>query len=194
MSDAEGPKCPFGFDGEREMTYGARHAAMPSAMPRAQLPRMVEQPIEEGEDDLRTGRCLCGAVSYAIETPAEKVFANYDDVTLRWTGGVGLTLMLRATSMRFHGWGNLVQYASSDRARNCFCRLCGSSLFVRHVAPVEMDGMISLSAGTLDDLSGLKLAAETYFDKKPDLFTLEGAHRRLSEAEIEASFGGGQTR
>ncbi|MEL6523179.1 MAG: hypothetical protein AAFQ66_19560 [Pseudomonadota bacterium] len=192
MSDAEeGGKCPFGFDAKPDSgakRYTFSHTAVVSAMPRNQLPSMASKAIKPQEDGLQTGRCLCGAVSYAIEKPAEKVFANYDQSTLRWTGGVGLTIVLRASSTRFHGWGNVVQHASSDRARHCFCRLCGSSLFIRHVAPEAMDGMLSLSAGTLDSLDGLHLGAETYIDRKPDLLMAGDDHRKLTEAEVEAMY------
>ena len=185
----EAGKCPFGFDAAPGEGRKFSHTAVAPAMPREQLPNLVSEAIEPGAGERRTGRCLCGAVSYAIERPVEKVFANYDEASRRWTGGVGLTIMLRATGTSFHGWGNVVQHATSDRERHCFCRRCGTSLFVRHIAPEAMDGMLSLSAGTLDDLEGLTLAAETYFDEKPELLTFGGAHRKLTKAEIEAMYG-----
>lgn len=180
--------CPFGFGNTDKSDPGYSHSAVPEAMSRDKLPDLVREPVAEGAEGLRTGRCLCGRVSFKIKTEAKKVFANHDDTTRRWTGGVGMTMMIRATNTAFNGWGNIVQYASSDREMQCFCRLCGTSLFVRHIKPAAMDGMISLSAGCLDNYDGLTLAAETYIDKKPDFFAFAGERRTLTEAEVEAMY------
>jgi hypothetical protein len=180
-------KCPFGF-GATDSQPGFAHSAVPEAMSRDKLPELLKAPVEVGEDGLRTGRCLCGRVSFKIKTAAEKVFANHDAASRRWTGGVAMTMMVRATNTAFHGWGNVVQFGSSERARQCFCRICGTSLFVRHVQPEAMDGMLSLSAGCLDAHDGLTLAAETYVDRKPDFYAFAGERRGLTEAEVEAMF------
>lgn len=183
-----GSKCPFGFGAEQNGERGFTHAAIPSAMSRDKLPELVKAPIEPGEDALRTGRCLCGAVSFKIKTTADKVFANYDEASRRWTGGVAMTLMVRASNTAFHGWGTIVQYGNSDSQRHCFCRLCGSSLFVRYVQPEAMDGMISLSTGCLDSLDGLALTAETHIDQRPDFFAFEGDRKGLTSDEIRTGF------
>ena len=180
-------KCPFGF-GNTDTQSEYSHSAVPQAMSRDKLPELLKAPVEVGEEGLRTGRCLCGRVSFKIRTPVQKVFANHDATSRRWSGGVSMTMMGRATNTSFHGWGNIVQHASSDRERQCFCRLCGTSLFVRHVQPEAMDGMISLSAGCLDTFEDLTLAAETYIDAKPDFYTFEGERRGLTEAEVEAMY------
>lgn len=181
-------QCPFGFGDSdpKQGSAGYTHSAMPTAMPRDKLPELVKEPIAEGEDGLRTGRCLCGEVSFKIKTKADKVFANHDADSRRWTGGVALTVMVRASNTAFHGWGRVVQHATNDRDRHCFCRVCGSSLFVRHVLPEAMDGMISISAGCLDSTEGLVLAADTYVDAKPGYYTFEGNRRGMTTAEIEA--------
>jgi len=103
-------------------------------------------------------------------------------------GGIALTVLVRASSTEFHGWGYIVQYAGSDRDRHCFCRICGTSIFVRHVAPDAMDGMISLSTGTFDDPRPLRLAAETCIDCKPECYALAGDCHRLTQAEVEGMF------
>lgn len=180
--------CPFGFGSDATPTSGSKHANMPAAMRRDQLPELVKSSIEPGEDGQRTGRCLCGAVSFRINTGADKVFASHDPALRRWTGGVSMTVMVRAKNTTFHGWGNVVQYPRSDREMMCFCRLCGSSLFVRHTQPAAMDGMLSLSAGCLDDHEALNLTAELHADKRPDFFAFEGDRRELNSDEIEAGF------
>ncbi len=190
MTEETEGKCPFGFgdDAEPGADSPSTHSALAPAMSRDMLPTLVKTSIEQGADGQQTGRCLCGAVSYKFLKPVEKVFANHDENSRRWTGGVSLTIMVRASSMEFHGWGRLVHYASSARDRQCFCRLCGTSMFVRHVAPAAMDGMLSLSAGTLDDFEGMKLTAETYIDRKPDFYSFKGDRRVMTEAEVEEMY------
>lgn len=191
MTQQSEGKCPFGFgaeDGEKPDTTSYTHAAIAPAMSRDKLPELLKENVTPGEDGLRTGRCLCNAISFKIKTPAEKVFANHDEESRRWTGGVALTVMVRATNTAFSGWGHIVQYAGSDRNRHCFCRLCGTSLFVRHVSPEAMDGMISLSVGCFDNHEGLKLTADTYVDRKPEFYGFEGERRGLTGAEVEAMY------
>ncbi len=183
MSEA---KCPFGFGAES--AGRGTHAGFAPAMERDLLPELQREPIAEGEGGDPTGRCLCGAVSFRVTKPVEKIFANHDATSRRWTGGIALTVMIRATSMIFSGWGNIVQYPTNDRDRHCFCRACGTNIFVRHVEPAAMNGMLSVSAGAFDSLDGMKLTAETYIDCKPGIYNLAGDHRTLTEAEIEAMY------
>jgi len=191
MEEVSEGKCPFGYGSEQAddgRVSKSRHMVAAAALHRDKLPTLVKEAIEVGTDGQVTGRCLCGGVSYRINKPVTKVFANHDAQSRRWTGGIALTIMIRATSMDFNGWGNIVNYPSSARENHCFCRLCGTSLFVRYAQPEAMDGMLSLSAGTLDTMDGMSLAAETYIDHKPDLYELAGERRTMTETEIEKMF------
>lgn len=184
--DLQRGKCPFGFDAPAGSDRA--EVLVTPAMSREHLPRMAPAPIEPGDGGLPTGRCLCGKITFRIDRPVSAVFVNYDEASRRWTGGLAMTMVLRATGTTFHNWGYMVHFASSDRERHCFCRVCGSSVLVRYVDPPAMNGMVSLSAGVLDRLEGLELKAETYADERPDFITLEGDHRRLSAGEIRAMF------
>lgn len=186
MSDDTKPRCPFGFDAAPG-TPDAQVFVTP-AMARDKLPTMTRERVEPGAEGKLTGRCLCGVVSFSVDTAVSKVFANHDEASRRWSGGIGLTLVVRATNTTFCGWGNIVHYAHTERERHCFCRVCGSSLFVRHVAPPALDGMLSVSAGALDHplRADLVLAAETAIDAKPAYYALAGERRRLTQEEVEA--------
>ncbi|MDJ1008368.1 MAG: GFA family protein [Paracoccaceae bacterium] len=196
MTNDTNGKCPFGFGSETPQTdaatiepsYASRHAAMPSAMSRDQLPELVKDPVEPGADGLRTGRCLCGNVSFQIKSPVGKVFANHDVLSRRRSGGVAMTIMVRAATTAFHGWGRLVSYPLSEHEVSCFCRTCGTPVLVRYLQPEAMQGMISLSAGTLDDSDGLQLAADICSDEKPDYYAFEGERRGLPSEEVRAMF------
>ncbi|MEO1678899.1 MAG: GFA family protein [Pseudomonadota bacterium] len=200
MKDETAGKCPFGFGSDdgaapagvkaptQDGDTGYRHMGMATGLSRDKLPELRREPIEPGADGLATGRCLCGKVSFQIKRPVSMVFANHDAPSRRRSGGVAFTIMIRATNTAFSGWGHLVHYAMSERDTSCFCRVCGTPMFVRHVQPAAMDGMISLSAGALDDPDGLHLAADLCADEKPEYYTFEGERREISSADVETMF------
>jgi hypothetical protein len=132
-----------------------------------------------------TGRCLCGKISYQIKRPVSMAFANHDASSRRRSGGVALTIVVRATTTAFNGWGHLVHYAVSDRETSGFCRVCGTPMFLRHVQPSAMDGMISISAGTLDSIQGLRLAADICDDERPAYCAFANDGRAISSQELE---------
>jgi hypothetical protein len=130
-----------------------------------------------------TVRCLCGKISCQIKRPVSMVFANHDASSRRRSGGVALTFVVRATTTAFNGWGNLVHYAVSDRETSCFCRVCGTPMFLPHVQPAAMDDMILISAGTIDSTQGLRLAADICDDERPAYCAFANDRRAISSQE-----------
>ncbi|NPD14385.1 hypothetical protein HOY34_04120 [Xinfangfangia sp. D13-10-4-6] len=201
MKDQVESKCPFGFGGGSAATETSgqpaaapgeayRHMGMTPGMNRDKLPELLREPIEEGAEGLATGRCLCGKVTFKIKQPVSMVFANHDATSRRRSGGVSLTIMLRATSTAFSGWGSLVNYQVSDREVSCFCRICGTPVLTRYLAPEAMTGMISLQVGVLDSTEGLRLAADISHDEKPDFYAFAGERRVINSTELEGMFSG----
>lgn len=189
MTETTDSKCPFGFGSTSETIAGAyTHSVVTPALSREKLPKFSPIPISANVDGKQTGRCLCGKVSFSFDKPVERILANHDAAQRRWTGGVALTIMARAVNMTFSGWGGLVQYAASDREVLCFCRICGSSVFSRHLRPESMDGMLSISAGALDSLDGLVLAGETHVDQKPDAYDFAGERRKMTTSDVDAMY------
>lgn len=133
----------------------------------------------------RTGRCLCGAVEFAFEPAEAEVDACHCGMCQRWGGGPGLSI--KASAMP-RARGEVSVYQSSDWGQRHFCKACGSHLFF--VAPAV--GYYGVSAGTLDDLSGLTFTTEIFIDRKPDLYDFANATKRLTEAEFLAMFSGTQ--
>ncbi|PIE08260.1 MAG: hypothetical protein CSA74_03540 [Rhodobacterales bacterium] len=158
---------------------------------RDRLPELVKDEIAPGADDLPTGRCMCGKVSFQIKRPVEMVFANHDAVSRRRSGGVALTLMVRAVNTVFCGWGHLVHYPVSGNENACFCRVCGTPMLTYYLAPAPMNGMAQLSAGALDSTEGLRLAADICADEKPDYYAFEGERRSISSEEVGSRFFAG---
>jgi hypothetical protein len=190
MTDDSAGKCPFGFGAEGTAQEGSatRHMSMATGLRRDELPELVREEIAPGADGLPTGRCLCGRVSFQIKRPVSMVFANHDAISRRRSGGVAMTVMVRATNTAFNGWGQIVHFPISERETSCFCRACGTPIFLRHLQPEAMDGMISISAGALDSTEGLRLAADLCHDEKPTFYAFEGERRAIPAAEIALMF------
>lgn len=187
-------QCPFGFGAETTETktdasYGERHMGMAKGLARDDLPELVRAPIEPGTDSHRTGRCLCGKVSFRINRPVEMVFANHDEASRRRSGGVSLTLMIRAKNTTFNGWGHLVHYPLSEQETSCFCRACGSPVLSYYTAPEPMAGMARISTGALDNTEGLRLTADISTDAKPAYYDFVGERRSISSTELAKMFG-----
>ena len=104
----------------------------------------------------------------------------------KFTGGIELGLEISPGGIAWEGAENIGTYSSSDWAERGFCKICGSSLFWRLTAGGPMQGQLSLSGGSLDDMSGLTFATEVYIDAKPDAYAFAGDHKRMTEAEVMA--------
>ena len=131
----------------------------------------------------KTGRCLCGAVTYTARDLELHVHACHCGMCRRWSGGPGFAL--QAGAVEFQGESHIRRYRSSEWAERGFCGECGTNLFYRLVEP----GTHMLQMGTLDDQSDVDLAGEIYIDAKPPGYALAGEHPRLTEAEFMESIG-----
>lgn len=134
----------------------------------------------------RTGRCLCGSVTFAFEPAEAEVDACHCGMCQRWGGGPGLSIKAAAMPRTE---GKVTVYQSSAWGQRHFCSSCGSHLF--YTAPSA--GYIGVSAGTLDDQSKLALTTEIFIDCKPDYYDFANTTKRLTEAEFLAMFSGTPT-
>jgi hypothetical protein len=94
-----------------------------------------------------TGRCLCGAVAYAVDGPLRAVNACHCDECRRVTGSLWhATAAWRDDLTVEDPDERLTWYQSSERARRGFCAACGASLFL------DYDGRpyMAITAGTLE--------------------------------------------
>lgn len=130
-----------------------------------------------------SGRCLCGAVSFAAEIANRHVGVCHCSMCRRWSGGVVFALE-GARSVTFSGDENLGVFASSDWGERCFCKVCGSNLVWRS----PMFGHIVVMAGALDDNSGLEFTSQIYVDHKPAFYDFANKTTMETEAEFVAKF------
>lgn len=137
---------------------------------------------------MTTGKCLCGAVSYEIATDVTEIGACHCGMCRAWSGGVFIATQVKGADVTITGKENLSRFASSQWAERAFCKTCGSSMFYRVKAPGPHHDEHHFGAGTLDDLSDVKMTGEIFIDKKPDAYAFAGEHHTMTEAEVMAMF------
>jgi hypothetical protein len=126
------------------------------------------------------GRCLCGAVTFKANVAKREVDICHCGMCRRWAAGpyVGFG---HDGAVLFEGTENIGIYKSSEWA---FCKLCGSSLYC-HLLGTDH---YYLSAGALDDQTGLVLTAQIFIDEKPAYYDLANETPKLTGADVFAAF------
>ena len=138
------------------------------------------------DSEALTGGCQCGAVRFAVSDLPHYLHACHCTTCRRISGSATMSLTVPASSLRIEGEAHVVAYVSSDWAARSFCGRCGTGLWQR-LTVGDSPADYFLSAGTLDDPSGLALTQEIYVDRKPDGYAFAGDHPRLTGAEFEAT-------
>jgi hypothetical protein len=142
-------------------------------------------------DDHQHGHCLCGAVSYELAKAPDGYGACHCGMCRRWSGGIELGVQVMPGDITWKGADNIRTYRSSDWAERGWCGACGSNLFWRLTASGPMQGLLALSAGSLDSLDGLRLTSEVYIDNKPAGHAFAGERTRMTEADVMAMVNAG---
>lgn len=109
----------------------------------------------------RTGRCLCGSVSYSANVAGE-ILACHCTQCQRWTGG-GPLLSIDVSDTDVEGLEAAVSHFASDWGERVFCGTCGSTMWWK----MRGGQISSVAAGTLDDQSGLSVTREIFVDYRP---------------------------
>jgi hypothetical protein len=135
---------------------------------------------------MATGRCLCGAVRYEIRGTLRDVLICHCEECRRWHGHVSASTAARREDLVLHEQRGLrwIQSPHSDAgARRGFCVECGSSLFWD--APGRPT--VSIAAGTLDEPTGLRIAAHWFVSQAGDYYELpqDGLPRHEHSAQQE---------
>ncbi|HEX2842757.1 GFA family protein [Hyphomicrobium sp.] len=130
-----------------------------------------------------TGKCLCGAVTFAADVSTRDVDACHCSMCRRWSAGPYIGLSHNGP-VTFTGAENIGAYKSSEWAERGFCKVCGSSLFY-HLLGTEH---YSFSANALDDQSGFSLTSQIFIDEKPAYYDFANDTPKLTGAEVFAAF------
>lgn len=127
----------------------------------------------------RTGKCLCGDVSFSAE-PLPTMQACHCTMCRKWGGGPFMSSPCRNAVFD----GPVTRYASSETCERAFCSTCGTHLFFL----AEGSDIHAIPIGLFDDQSGLPFRAEIYVDSKPDYYAFANETKAMTGAEFEAKF------
>ncbi len=137
-------------------------------------------------DELRTGACLCGAVSLRTQgTVSEVVFCHCSQCRLQ-TGLHYAATDVARDRLKVTGEDMVRWYRSSDGAQRGFCSTCGSALFWLR----DGSDHISVMAGAFDEPSGLVGGYHIFCADKGDFYEI-GATLPAYQAGRPASASSG---
>jgi hypothetical protein len=135
---------------------------------------------------MATGRCLCGAVRYRVDGGLRDVLICHCEECRRWHGHVSACTAAKREDLVFieqRGLRWIGSPRSDAGARRGFCGECGSSLFWDPPGRPT----ISIAAGTLDDPTGLRVAAHWYVSQAGDYYELPADGTPRHELSAEAT-------
>jgi hypothetical protein len=119
------------------------------------------------------GSCLCGAVRYEIAGPIGGPENCHCGMCRKAHGSAFSTNALVPTdALRvIAGAERLTEYESSTNRRKCFCRECGSQLFIRRLNRPEFT---VVTLGTLDDDPGVRPTRHVFAGSKAPWHEIDG--------------------
>ncbi len=118
--------------------------------------------------ETHTGSCLCGGVQYTAFGPLDDVITCHCGQCQKTSGFHFASTRLPAKNLRLDKNESLQWYKSSDTAERGFCHSCGGNLFWREFNSDQ----ISITAGTLDQPTGLKIRENIYTEFAGDYYAL----------------------
>ncbi|HYB11058.1 MAG TPA: GFA family protein [Alphaproteobacteria bacterium] len=124
---------------------------------------------KEKPDVRAKGRCLCGGVRYEIRGPIRDVVACHCSQCRRTSGHYMAATAAKRADFTLTRQDGLKWYQSSKAARRGFCGNCGAVLFWEG----QGKDYISISAGTLDVPTGIKIVQHIYTADKSDYYALD---------------------
>lgn len=136
-----------------------------------------------------TGRCLCGTVRFEARELGRFGVCHCEQCQ-RWAGSALFGVHVAEAAMTItEGEDSIGTYRSSDWASRSFCSRCGAALWYRFDKGRDGAGDYEVPVGVLDRRDELNLTRELFHDEKPDCWSLDGDHERLTSAQTRALFG-----
>jgi hypothetical protein len=116
-----------------------------------------------------SGGCLCGGVRYTVTGPLRDIITCHCSQCRRTSGHFVAATSAPTDQIRLIRAETLVWYSSSEEAQRGFCNRCGGNLFWRSAR----DGTwTSITAGTLDSPTHLRISHHIFVADKSDYYTL----------------------
>lgn len=133
-----------------------------------------------------TGRCLCGAVRFAVSGSLRPVIYCHCEPCRRTSGHHVAATACRIDTLDVTEDATLTWYRSSQGAERGFCGRCGSNLFFR---PLDRE-YVSIMAGTLDRTTELVAEAHIFVDSKSDYYTIgDGLPQHAGRGDVDLTAG-----
>lgn len=142
-----------------------------AAMPSSEATSGPQSPAPAGQAQ-RSGRCLCGAVSYLVDGPMRAVWNCHCERCRRWTGHFMAASFCAREHLRLLSDATLTWHAVDEdpNVGYGFCSRCGSSLFWKLINDPARAGTAqagNAQAGTAGDGAG-KVSTDQGGDRSID--------------------------
>lgn len=118
---------------------------------------------------MKTGSCLCGAVTYALAGELRPSVACHCTQCRKTSGHYWSATQVPNEAFTVTKDDGLKWFRSSDTARRGFCTECGASMFWQ----MDGEGATSVATGTLDGPTGLQTDKHIFVTDKGDYYDIE---------------------
>ncbi|MEM7219705.1 MAG: GFA family protein [Pseudomonadota bacterium] len=125
---------------------------------------------DTNEAGQRTGGCACGAIRYRVTGPLRQIIACHCAQCRRTSGHFVAATACRRQHLELVNDSTLKWFRAIPGYRRGFCQLCGSSLFFE----ADDEDRCSIAAGSLDDDSGLRIAAHIFCEEQGRYYDIDG--------------------
>lgn len=124
----------------------------------------------------RTGRCLCGQISYELAGDLIATAVCHCEHCQRQSGGAfSVNLVVHESQLTVSGdlstYEDRGEHGDAVYVLRRFCGACGSPIYS---ALVETEGIIAVKAGTLDERSDVTPTVEAWCEHKQPWVDLPG--------------------
>ena len=123
---------------------------------------------------IKTGSCLCGAVSFEVRGPLRPTIACHCIQCRKQTGTYMSATASADRDLVFTRQDGLKWFRSSTEAERGFCKECGSVLFWKQ----DGSDATSISAGAIDGPSGAPLEGHIFCGSAGDYYVIAGGSYR----------------
>ncbi|WP_306113238.1 MULTISPECIES: GFA family protein [unclassified Roseovarius] len=114
------------------------------------------------------GSCLCGAVTFTVETALKDPLACHCKQCRQQSGHYFAAAHAPKEAVNFSRQDGLTWFRASDIASRGFCRECGATLFWR----ADHGDEIAVALGAIDGPTGLSLGRHVWANAKGDYYDI----------------------
>jgi len=121
------------------------------------------------QENLKTGSCLCGEVAYETTSPLRGVVGCHCIQCRKTTGHFMAATNASLDHFKLTNEIGLKWYRASNFASRGFCKTCGATMFWQR----DGDDNISITAGTIDGETGLKIDRHIFCEFAGDYYDID---------------------